>query len=229
MDVPARRAGGDQYIPRPPSWSDAPLRAWQLDTATSAAHLAHAVVAAAGAHDVTWPDDAPLSAVLILLADGAHGPEVLLTKRPLSMRRHAGEISFPGGRIEPDETAEQAALREAWEEVGLDPDLVTVTGRLPWTTTHRWTTVIIPIVASVPSRPALVAHDVEVERIVWVPLAELGRADTYRGEAWLFEGDPVELHFFYLDDETVWGATARLLTTLLDLAAGGDATGPVGS
>ena len=77
----------------------------------------------------TFPD-AKLSAVLCVLADGPYGADVLLTRRSIEMRNHKGEISFPGGRVDPGETAIEAAVREAQEEVGLDPALSTIVGEL---------------------------------------------------------------------------------------------------
>lgn len=78
------------------------------------------------------PDDARPAAVLMLFADGAQGPELLLTRRGTTMRNHAGQISFPGGRAEEGDSGPAAtALREAHEEVGLDPSTVTVIGELP--------------------------------------------------------------------------------------------------
>jgi len=89
-----------------------------------------------GVHDLTRyavPDDADprRSAVLMLFGEGPWGPDLLLTERSHTMRSHPGQVSFPGGSIEPGETPEQAALREAEEEVGLEPEGVELFGRLP--------------------------------------------------------------------------------------------------
>lgn len=70
-------------------------------------------------------------AVLMAFVDGDRGPELLLTERAHHMRSHPGQVSFPGGKVDPGETHEQAALREAWEEVGLEQASVEVVGRLP--------------------------------------------------------------------------------------------------
>jgi len=81
---------------------------------------------------VSVPDDARAASVLMLFADGVDGPELLLTERGLTMRNHAGQIAFPGGKADPgDADAIQTALREAQEEVGLDPATVDVFGVLP--------------------------------------------------------------------------------------------------
>ena len=164
-----------------------------------------------------FPDSRP-SAVLVALTDGPDGAEVLLTKRSADLRNHKGEISFPGGRIDPGETPHDAAVREAFEEVGLDPTLVEVTAQLQPLNTVVSKSFIIPLVARLHERPTLVAHDAEVERIMWVPLADLARDDTFREEWWGTPPLDRPMYFFHLDDETVWGATGKMLFELLTLA-----------
>ena len=166
------------------------------------------------------------SAVLIVLHDGAHGTEVLFTKRAQHLRNHKGEISFPGGRMEQGETAVGAALREAWEEVALQPSLVEVRGELDHLSTVVSNSYIVPVVVTVASRPELQPHAAEVDRIIWVPLAELAHADTYREEWWGIGDLERPIHFFELEDETIWGATARMVHQLLRLAHGVDEPEP---
>jgi 8-oxo-dGTP pyrophosphatase MutT (NUDIX family) len=155
------------------------------------------------------------SAVLIALADGPHGAEVLLTKRSMTMRNHRGEISFPGGRLDPGETPLDGALREAHEEVGLDPAAVQPTGELDHLNTVVSRSYIVPLVARLAEPLDLVPASPEVDRVLWVPLAELTRPDTYRAERWGTAPVDRVIHFFELDDETIWGATAHLLVDLL--------------
>ena len=158
------------------------------------------------------------SAVLIALAPGPDGPEVLLTRRSWEMRSHKGEISFPGGRTDPGETPVQTALREAHEEVGLAPDAVAVHGELEHLNTVVSRSYIVPKVATVPGAMPLMPQTMEVDRVMWVPLAEFTRPDTYRSEVWGIGPTDRTLHFFELDDETVWGATAHMLVDLLTRA-----------
>jgi 8-oxo-dGTP pyrophosphatase MutT (NUDIX family) len=166
------------------------------------------------------------SAVLVVLHAGDDGPEVLVTRRSMSLRNHRGEISFPGGRVDPGETAEQTARREAWEEVALDPRLVTVHGELDHLVTVVSQSYIVPVVASVSTRPLLTPSPDEVDRVLWVPLAELAHPATYREEWWGQPPAERPIHFFELADETIWGATARMLHQLMRLAHGADGAEP---
>jgi 8-oxo-dGTP pyrophosphatase MutT (NUDIX family) len=162
--------------------------------------------------------DSRHSAVLVVLTDGDAGPETLLTRRSWEMRTHRGEVSFPGGRMDPGESALDTALREAHEEVGLEAELVTVRGELDHLNTAITRSYIVPVVGTVPERLDLQAQTAEVERVLWVPLREFTRDGAYRSEHW---GEPPldrVLHFFELEDETVWGATARIITDLLQRA-----------
>jgi 8-oxo-dGTP pyrophosphatase MutT (NUDIX family) len=155
--------------------------------------------------------------VLIALLDGEAGPEVLLTRRSMHLTNHKGEVSFPGGRVDPGESFEQTAVREAHEEVGLAPQAARVVGRLDPLSTVVSNSYIVPVVAALDARPELLPCSPEVDRVLWVPLAEFTRADTYREERWHTPFGDRPIYFFELDDETVWGATAHLLRQLLTL------------
>ena len=208
---------GQQIIPRPPIWSLGPAAPWRSGAGPTLTQVLRVVP------DVSRPllpayGDSRHSAVLVLLTDVGDGPEVLLTRRSWEMRSHRGEVSFPGGRMDPGETALDTALREAHEEVGLEPALVTVRGELPHLNTAMTRSYIVPKVGTVTDRLDLTAQTSEVERVLWVPLADFTREGAYRSEQW---GDPPldrMLHFFELDDETVWGATARIIADLLHRA-----------
>lgn len=212
-----RRPGGAQRIPRPDAWAlgdAAPPAAHPLVVDVDGvverldrAHLGRPLAPA-------FPHARP-SAVLVALADGPDGAEVLLTRRAEHLRNHKGEISFPGGRIDPGETPVDAALREADEEVGLDPSEAVIVGELSHLNTVVSRSYIVPIVARLPARLQLEPASPEVERILWVPLGEFVRPDTYRVERWGQQPTDRLLYFFELDDETVWGATAHMLVDLL--------------
>jgi 8-oxo-dGTP pyrophosphatase MutT (NUDIX family) len=220
-----RRAGGNQVIPRPTAWRPGPAALWEssraslppIDVATIAAVLRARGPGKAPPMEL---EDARHSAVLVPLYDGPDGAEVLLTRRSQALRNHRGEVSFPGGRMDPGETPLQTALREAHEEVALDPSLPHVLGELDHLSTVASRSRIVPIVASLPGRPVVHPSSSEVARVLFVPLVDLLTPGTYREELW---GSPPldrSITFFELDDETIWGATARMLAQLLGLALG---------
>lgn len=172
--------------------------------------------------------DERISAVMALLADGPLGTEVLLTRRSTSMNNHRGEMSFPGGRVDEGESIADAARRETLEEVGVKPSAMEIHAELSPLSTFVSRSYIIPVIASIDHKPSLVLSPDEVDRALWVPLAELVRPDTFTWEWWTFEMSATSgehaMYFFYLDDETVWGATARMLHELLCVIHGVDHT-----
>lgn len=208
-----------QVIPRPEGWSVGSDPVW---LGTERRFTVDQVEAALRAHGAPRRAEVPFtdvraSAVLVALIDGADGAEVLLTRRSWDLRNHSGEVSFPGGRMEQGESYVEAALRESFEEVALDPAAVTIVGELDHLSTFVSNSYIVPVVARLASAPELTASAAEVERIFYVSLAELTRVDTYRQEHWGGSDFHRRLNFFELDDETVWGATARVLVNLLDI------------
>lgn len=221
---PLRRPGGRQIIPRPDDWHPGPPAPWE-GIADGSSWISVGDVLSGVARLGGDPAFEPLpgskpSAVLMVLTEGDHGAEVLLTRRAWHLSHHKGEVSFPGGRMDPGETPEQAALREAHEEVMLDPALVTVHGQLQHLSTFVSQSYIVPVVATVDEWPALRPGTTEVDRIFSVPLAELTRSDTYRQEIWGRDRGVFTINFFELDDETVWGATGRMLAQLLCVSLG---------
>jgi 8-oxo-dGTP pyrophosphatase MutT (NUDIX family) len=157
------------------------------------------------------PEGQTPSAVLIALinmADGEAG--VILTERSAGLRYHAGQISFPGGRIDDDETPVEAALREAEEEIALDPKKVTVLGHLPGVVTTAGFH-IAPVLGWVDSDFVPVAAPAEVERVLIEPIAPL--LDRKRHFMVMREsgGRRYESWDISHEQENIWGATARIL------------------
>ena len=158
-----------------------------------------------------FPSDARLAAGLLLLYPGEQGPSVPLTVRASSLRRHAGQVSLPGGATDPGETLPQAALREAHEEIGVDPARVRILGEL--TPVHVLVSgfTLQPIVGITEGRPsfALAAH--EVEEVIEVSVDDLQDASTIRQGTRTREGLAIEYPYFDLMGHQVWGATAMIL------------------
>lgn len=160
------------------------------------------------------------SSVLVPLFERGGEPWALFTKRPATLRSHAGQISFPGGSRDPsDETPLHAALREAWEEMGIPPDRVDVLGMLdemPTVTRFR----IQPFVGVIPGDLAYVPNPAEIDEVIEVPLRQLLHADTPRTELWKRNGKEHVVYFFDHGPHVIWGATARILVDLFERASG---------
>lgn len=140
-------------------------------------------------------------------------PTILLTLRSSRLNAHAGQVSFPGGRMEAGETPEQTALREAAEEVGLDPDLPQVLGRLPALLTGTGYSVT-PVVALL-RPPFELRHDPdEVEEPFEYPLARLLDPAAPERQSREFRGRLREFWVWPHDRHYIWGATASMLVTL---------------
>jgi 8-oxo-dGTP pyrophosphatase MutT (NUDIX family) len=155
------------------------------------------------------------AANLVPLHEKEGDVHLLLTRRPKHMRRHPGQLSVPGGRIEVGEDPLAAALREAREEIGLDPARVDVLGRLSETLVLQSAFRLTPWVASVPYPYSYVADPHEVEEILHVPLSALVRPGVHRVERRTAYGMNLDVHFFTLGADELWGATARIVWELL--------------
>jgi 8-oxo-dGTP pyrophosphatase MutT (NUDIX family) len=156
-----------------------------------------------------------LAAVMALLVQRP-SPSLVFTVRAGGLSRHAGEVSFPGGIVDPGETAIGGALREAHEEIGLDPALPEVIGALPPVHTTVSGILVVPFVAVVAELPMFQVSGAEIDQLVVLPVADLAAAEaevlyelpeggTWRG--WVYETGGI----------TVWGATGRMVHDLLDV------------
>ncbi len=146
-------------------------------------------------------------------------PRILFTLRPESLRRHGGQISFPGGVRDPgDLTPLHAALRELQEEVGVEAQRVEVLGMLdeiPTITDFR----VVPFVGRLTPGTVLQPDPEEIAELIEVPLGVLLEPARQRVERHFIRGAERDIYFFEYAGHTIWGATARILRNLLDQAA----------
>ncbi len=186
-------------------------------------------------------DRAPLAAVLVALFEVEGETRVLLTRRSESLRSHTSQVAFPGGRLEPGEAPADGALREAAEEVALEPELVHLVGWLHTLSTVAGRSTVVPLVGTLAAPPSgLVPNPREVARVFDVALAELLADGVFHEEHWSVPdrvGDQIlgrpgltegyfPVWFFDVAGDTVWGATARMLMELLCLVLGLRPDGP---
>ncbi len=221
--------GGPQAIPRPDSWAPGRPAPWSALPADRLAPTPDRVreVFPAGHRGRPSPvaaEGGTPSAVLVPLYEDERegGLHVVLTRRDWNLRTHRGEVSFPGGRAEPGEDARRTALREACEEVDIDPDSVEALGELDHLTTVTRRAYIVPVVGLLPGSPELRPNAGEVDEVLRVPLAELLRDDVFREERWGTPDMSRPVYFFELVGDTVWGATAAMLRQMLALLTGAD-------
>ncbi len=157
------------------------------------------------------------AAVLLPIFEEAGETHLILTKRPDTMPTHRGEIAFPGGKLDEgvDDSLVAAALRETHEEIGIDPGEVEIAGELDTLGTVGSRFTIAPFVGLLEGRPELSPDPVEVVKAFDVPLAELLADGVHSEEEWEVGLPDFTIQLFELEDETVWGATARILTRFL--------------
>lgn len=165
-----------------------------------------------------------ISAVLACLFEEDDETHLILTRRAAHLRHHRLEVSLPGGRCELGEAPVETALREAHEEIGLNPEAVTPLGFLSPIYTLASSSAIWPVVGVVGARPSFSVDPSEVDRVFTVTLSHLLEPDNFREQRWWRQTSrrtdsdgAFRVHFYRVPGDLVWGATARIVTELLTL------------
>lgn len=155
------------------------------------------------------------AAVLLALVHSHGEAALLLTERSDAVERHKGQISLPGGAVEPGESPLDAALRETCEEIGVRAEDVTVLGALDDEETVVSGFLLTPFVGSIPYPYPLRASPAEVQRVLEVPVRTLLDPRNVRAEEWTHDGERRTVLFFTAGKDVVWGATARVIMQFL--------------
>jgi 8-oxo-dGTP pyrophosphatase MutT (NUDIX family) len=221
------RRGGAQKIPRPPTIRLGPAAPW-AGLSPEAVRLPLAEVRRRCRAFPVPPrpppglSDMQAAAVLVPLFEAGGETRVVLTRRPDTMPSHRGDVAFPGGKVHPevDATLRDAALREAEEEIGLPRNAVEVVAELHTISTVTSRFLVAPFVGVLAEPPELRPDAREVARVFDVALSELMAEGVHRVEHWGTGVLTRDVHIFELDDETVWGLTARILSGFLTLLTG---------
>jgi 8-oxo-dGTP pyrophosphatase MutT (NUDIX family) len=164
-------------------------------------------------------DDTPVrqGGVLLLLYPVAGQLHLVLTRRTEDLPSHKGQISLPGGARHAGESPEETALREAQEELAVEPATVQVLGRLSRLYIPPSHYCIHPVVGHTPARPAFRPNPYEVAEVLEVALTTLLDPATVHEEDWELRGMRVRVPFFELNEHKVWGATAMVLSEFVAL------------
>ena len=158
------------------------------------------------------------SAVLALLHPSPDGIALFFTVRPESLRHHGGQISFPGGGAEDrDGTLQDTALRETEEELGFPTANVDILGKLTPLFIVPSHNIVHPFVGWIPAQPALHPDPTEVASVLTVPVEVLLDPTTLSSCSWWLEGQRLAAPCFLVEGETIWGATAMMLSELLEV------------
>ncbi len=160
------------------------------------------------------------SAVLIPLFRAGHEYRLLFTKRTTRVEAHKGQISFPGGRVdEEDSSSQETALREAYEEIGLRKEDVTLLGRIDDTVTLTSNYIVHPFVGLIPYPYEFRLSTSEVARLLEVPFEVFTAGGGGRVMPIPYEGQILESFAYTYDGEVIWGATARIMKNLVEILA----------
>ncbi|GAM09229.1 nudix hydrolase 22, chloroplastic [Geobacter sp. OR-1] len=142
---------------------------------------------------------------------------LLFTKRSEHLNHHAGEISFPGGVCNPEEHPRDAALRETWEEIGIEPAQVDILGPLDDVySIHHYN--VTPFIGFISDKFQLKLNSSEIDKIIDVPIKHLLNPFFFRIEEWGWQGRNYPVYFYSYNGDDIWGMTAEIVMNFLDVA-----------
>lgn len=162
--------------------------------------------------------DAKSSAVLILVVGDNHNFDILFTLRSEKLRNHNGQISFPGGRSDINETPIDTALRETWEEVGIEKQHITIVTELTELYVPPSNSIIKPVVGYIDEQPNLIINPDEVEEAFFVKIDEFYNVENYKVTKRVLQEQEIETPEWIIHPKTpLWGATAIIMSEFIEL------------
>lgn len=168
------------------------------------------------------------AAVLVPLFLKGGELHLLLTKRAGHLKHHAGEISFPGGVCNPEEHSRDAALRETWEEIGINSTRVDILGALDDVySIHHYK--VTPYVGFISGKLPLKLNRSEIDKIIEVPVKHLMDPSFFRIEEWGWQGRNYPVYFYRYQEDDIWGMTAEIVMNFLEVTFRGDQKAANGS
>jgi 8-oxo-dGTP pyrophosphatase MutT (NUDIX family) len=157
------------------------------------------------------------SSVLALIHPGERGDiRIVLTHRTETIV-HGGQLSFPGGASEENETPEETALREAEEEIGIKPSFITIAGTLSDLYVYRSNNLITPVIGFQDHKPTLIINPAEVQEAFTVSLDTLLQGDKLAKKSWTLNGKTYQVPYWDIHRVPLWGATAMMMSELIEL------------
>lgn len=158
------------------------------------------------------------AAVLVPVQERNDGDYLILTQRAEGLNHHSGQVAFPGGRVDPQDPGDlEAALREAEEEIGIDPRHVRILGQLDQVTA-AYSFLVTPFVGLIPSPYEFQLNQAETAAVFSVPVAALLQPGCFSMEGYFDVARRHPVYHFYYDGWDIWGATARIVKQFLELA-----------
>ncbi|MBM3301227.1 MAG: CoA pyrophosphatase [Deltaproteobacteria bacterium] len=176
-----------------------------------------------GRSKTVLPRDGMITAAVLVPLFSRNGePHVLMTKRSDLVEHHKGEISFPGGKLDPEDLdLKSCALRETEEEIGIDPRDVRIVGELDDFYTVATNYLVVPFVGVIPYPYEFRPSSREIDTLLGVPLRIFFDPQRRTEETWIIRGQSVEVVSYLWEGHNIWGATARILKHFVEILSDG--------